>query len=108
MVIKRGSKTGVTIGRANELRSFTRHIWENKEFKHMEWSILSRDSKSGAFSARGDSGAAIVDAKGRLGGIRIGGSHYSETYDVTPIEPLLQSFEDHGFSKANLNPELSA
>ena len=110
MVIKRGRTTGLTIGRASELESFSRDIWGDGTTQiSKEWAILPRNSKSGAFSAKGDSGAAIVDGEGRLGGMLNGGSSFSETSDVSyasPIHSLLDSFKRHGFGKANLSPEL--
>jgi hypothetical protein len=112
MVIKRGGATGVTIGRATELESFSRNILDDGTTQiSMEWAILPRNSKSGPFSAKGDSGAAIVDGAGRLGGIVNGGNSYSDINDISyasPIYPLLDSFQRHGFGKANLSPELPA
>ena len=72
-----------------------------------EWSILPHDKKSGPFSA----GAAIVDGEGRLGGIVSGGTYYSESLDITyasPIDVLLDGFQQWGFGKANLSPDLPA
>ena len=110
MVIKRGGATGITIGRATELASFSRNICDDGTTQiSMEWAILPRNSKSGPFSAKGDSGAAIADGKGRLGGIVNGGNSYSDINDISyasPIDPLLESFKYYGFSKANLSPEL--
>ena len=37
-----------------------------------EWCVLPRNSKSGSFSARGDSGFAVIDGIGRVSGIITG------------------------------------
>ena len=112
MVIKRGRTTGLTAGRANELASISRIMFEGGTPQiSKEWSILPYDKKSGPFSARGDSGAAIVDGKGRLGGIVTSGTSYTTTLDITyasPIDVLLDSFQECGFGKVNLSPELPA
>lgn len=118
MVIKRGSTTGLTIGRANQLESFARTYWDDGTTQtSKEWPILPRNKESGAFSLKGDSGAAIADGKGRLGGMLTGGTAYSDdnpfsdTFDITyatPIDPLLSSFQHHGFGMVNLNPELES
>ena len=112
MVMKRGRTTGLTVGRANELASFSRIMFKCGA-RHMskEWSILPYDKKSGPFSAGGDSGAAIVDGQGRLGGIVTGGTSYTTTLDITyasPIDVLLDSFQQWDFGKVNLSPELPA
>ena len=68
----------------------------------MEWAILPYDQKSRAFSAPGDSGATIVDSKGRIGGLLTGGAGKTEedpdstdiTY-ATPFYWLLQRIQTH-------------
>ena len=112
VVVKRGRTTGLTIGRATELESFSRIVFEGVP-PHIskEWAILPYDKKSGPFSDGGDSGAAIVDGHGRLGGIVTGGTSYSSSLDVTyapPIDGLLDSFRQWGFDNVNLSPELPA
>jgi hypothetical protein len=64
----------------------------------MQWAILPYDHKSGAFSAPGDSGAVIVDDKGRIGGLLTGGAGQRESTDVTYASPfywLLQRIKSH-------------
>ncbi len=74
-VIKDGSTTGVTIGRASGIMSFVREYSEDGSHEtSKEWPILPYDKKSGAFSAPGDSGAVIVDGLGRFGGLLTGGA----------------------------------
>ena len=107
MVIKDGSTTGVTIGRANGIMSFVREYSNNNcHQESKEWAILPYDHKSGPFSARGDSGAVVVDGQGRIGGIITGGSGTTSSTDisyVTPIGFLLKSIKAN-FPDAHLNP----
>ena len=106
MVIKNGSKTGRTIGRANGIFSYTRYYLENSPgFISKEWAILPADKKSGPFSAPGDSGSVVVDGSGRIGGLLTGGGGVTETSDITyatPISFILERLEAFGF-KANFN-----
>jgi hypothetical protein len=68
IVIKNSCTTGVTIGCATGANSFVREYFPNgRQETSMEWAILPYNHKSGAFSAPGDSGAIIVDGKGRIG-----------------------------------------
>ena len=110
MVMKRGGKTGLTVGRANEIISYSRTLTaEGASQTTKEWSILPYDKKSSPFSATGDSGAAIVDGRGRLGGMVTSGMSYTASLDVTyttPTDMLFHSFTLWGFGKANLSPEL--
>jgi hypothetical protein len=88
MVIKRGLKTGLTVGRANNIISYTRKYFEGippKDSK--EWSIVGYD-KSRAFSEKGDSGAAIVDGQGRIGGLLTGGAGIKTSLDITYATPI--------------------
>jgi hypothetical protein len=73
MVIKRGRTTSLTVGRANNVFSFTRRYFGDSRVSK-EWAILPFDSKSGAFSEKGDSGSVVVDGAGRIGGLLTGGS----------------------------------
>jgi hypothetical protein len=79
IVIKNGCTTGVTIGRATGVKSFVREYFPDGTRKtSMEWAILPYDHKFGGFSAAGDSGAIIVDGKGRIGGLLTGGAGQTE------------------------------
>ncbi len=64
-----------------------------------EWAILPRDSKSRAFSAKGDSGSVIVDGAGRIGGLLTSGAGSTPSSDpdvtyATPISFLLKRMQD--------------
>ena len=106
MVLKNGGKTGQTIGRANNVFSYTRYYFENSlDAISKEWAILPADSRPGTFSALGDSGSVIVDGRGRIGGLLTGGSGTTETYDITyatPVSFVLERLEAFGF-KADFN-----
>ena len=92
-VTKSGCATGVTIGRATGAKSFVREYFPDGTHQtSMEWAILPYDQKSRAFSAPGDSGAIIVDGKGRIGGLLTGGTGKTEedpdTTDITYATPF--------------------
>lgn len=107
MVIKNGSATGVTIGRASGIMSYVREYFENGDHQtSKEWPILPYDVKSGPFSAPGDSGAVIVDGRGWIGGLLTGGAGTKAKSDITyatPISFLLKSIKANGFPNAHLN-----
>ena len=93
-VLKRGAATDLTIGRANNIESYTRSYFKDGERISREWAILPYDFDSGAFSAPGDSGAAVVDGRGRIGGLVTGGCQ-DITY-ATPVDFLLKCMAEHG------------
>jgi hypothetical protein len=106
MVIKRGSTTGLTVGRANNIISYVRHYLGLEAKASKEWAILPRDSKSGVFSDKGDSGSVIVDGRGRIGGLLTGGAGATDSTDVTyatPISFLLKRMQGEGL---RLNEEV--
>lgn len=86
LVIKNGSATDVTIGRATGIFSFVRDDETGQE--SMEWAIYNYDHKSSVFSAPGDSGSIIVDGLGRIGGLLTGGTGKTEAFDVTYATPM--------------------
>ncbi|KAI6097141.1 hypothetical protein EV401DRAFT_2247385 [Pisolithus croceorrhizus] len=89
IVTKNGCTTGLTIGRATGVESFVRTYFpDGRQETSMEWAILPYSHKSGAFSAPGDSGAIIVDGKGRIGGLLTGGAGQTESTDVTYATPF--------------------
>ncbi|KAK0225014.1 hypothetical protein EDD85DRAFT_980166 [Armillaria nabsnona] len=112
MVIKRGNTTGLTVGRANDICSYARiYDDDDKAETSKEWAILPFDSKSGAFSEKGDSGSVIVDGLGRIGGLLTGGAGTTTSSDITyatPISFLLKRMQDSGLHKPNINPVLTA
>lgn len=75
VVIKNGPTTGLTIGHAVGIGSFTRRSLQDidEEFTSMELAIYSCD-KECAFSDPGDSGSIVADAKGRVVGLLTSGS----------------------------------
>ena len=111
MVLKRGIATDVTIGRGNNFFSFVRHYFKGKEPQTCkEWPILPYDQKSKAFSGQGDSGAVVVDGRGRISGLITSGSGDTDEFDITyatPIEFLMQRIAEQ-FPNAHLNPVVTA
>lgn len=108
LVIKRGHATGLTIGRANNILSY---FANGDVLTSKEWAILPFDSKSGSFSAKGDSGAVVVDGHGRIGGLLTGGAGSTRWTDIsyaTLIEFLLKRMADNGLYEPNINPDLTA
>ena len=103
-VMKRGGTTGLTVGRANDVLSYVRNDCDNSDTQtSREWAIFAHDSNSGPFSAEGDSGAAIVDCFGRLGGLLTGGAGITGSPDVTYATPasfILDSLEANGYKVA--------
>ncbi|KAK0458222.1 uncharacterized protein EV420DRAFT_1544249, partial [Desarmillaria tabescens] len=112
MVIKHGNTTNLTVGRANDICSYARNYYnDDKAETSKEWAILPFDSKSGPFSAKGDSGSVIVDGQGRIGGLLTGGAGAMSSSDITyatPISFLLKRMQENGLHKPNINPVLTA
>jgi len=83
IVIKDGNTIGVTIGRATGMQSFVRNEKTGEE--STELAIYGYVKKSGVFSAKGDSGALVVDGLGRMVGLLTGGTSkpLKETLDVS-------------------------
>ncbi|KAI0250099.1 hypothetical protein BJV78DRAFT_1347568 [Lactifluus subvellereus] len=109
MVIKRGNTTGLTVGRANNIYSYIRDDYgDGNAETSKEWAILPFDSKSGPFSAKGDSGSIIVDGLGRVGGLLTGGAGVTLSSDVTyatPIRFLLGRMQSR-LNRPHINPVL--
>lgn len=105
IVLKSGNATGVTIGRATGIESFVRD--EDSGETSMEWAVYNYDSKSGVFSAPGDSGSMVADGFGRMCGMLTGGSGKTETSDVTYVTPMFQLWEWvwEEFPNARLYPD---
>ncbi|KAG8824813.1 hypothetical protein FRC17_009021, partial [Serendipita sp. 399] len=89
LVVKSGNATGTTLGRANGVFSIVRKYSLDRSVDQtsMGWAILPYDSKSGAFSAPGDSGSIIADIRGRIGGMLTGSSGNTKSSDVTYATP---------------------
>ena len=111
MVIQRGYASGLTVGRLNNIRSFRRTYFEGIPGQmSKEVAVFPRDSKAGPFSKCGDSGAAVVDGRGRLAGILMGGTgggtiSISDCTYVTSINFILDRLSHYGL-KANLFPSI--
>jgi len=107
MVIKNGAATGLTVGRANNVRSAVHYYYKDDIPDYsMEWAILPFDRRSGAFSAPGDSGACVADGRGRIGGIITSGAGWTPEKDITyatPIASIMKAIK-HRFPNAHLNP----
>ncbi|KAG8980698.1 hypothetical protein FRB90_007531 [Tulasnella sp. 427] len=107
MVLKRGCTSGLTVGCINNLHSVLRKAFKTKPEEYSkEVTVLPHTHKSGSFSEAGDSGAAVVNGWGAVGGMLTGGSGSSEASDcayVTPIAFLLKCLEENGF-RANIFP----
>ena len=102
VVVKRGRGTNLTIGRACDLSAYVRNYFDDQDPQtSKEWAIYTYDSLSDPFSEEGDSGSAIVDCFGRLGGLLTGGNRgHSLDSDVTyatPISFILNSLKANGY-----------
>ena len=86
-------KRGRTFGRASGIDSYIRTYRHKNAAPETprEWTIISYDNKSGAFSARGDSGSVVVDGRGRIGGLLTGGDGITQNLDLTYATPTIFS-----------------
>ncbi|KAG8733123.1 hypothetical protein FRC10_000413 [Ceratobasidium sp. 414] len=111
-VIMRGGTSGLTVGRANNIFSYTRsYDGGDSAGTSKEWAILSYESQQCAFSAQGDSGSVIADGLGRIGGLLTGGAGTIDSLDVsyvTPISFILKRMQENGILEPNVNPVLTA
>ncbi|TFY58857.1 hypothetical protein EVG20_g7998 [Dentipellis fragilis] len=114
IVFKNGGKTGMTIGRANRVSSYTRNYLAGQYHESREWPIIPTDLYRGAFSDRGDSGSCVADVFNRVGGIITGGAFDPKSHDgadvtyVTPISVIMNVLHrTERFKHAHLNPVLA-
>jgi hypothetical protein len=111
VVFKNGAKTGTTIGKANNVSSYTRNYFAGQYQESREWAVIPTDRHSGAFSTKGDSGSCVADVYQGIGGILTGGAGATESSDVTYITPI--SFimkilhDSKRFQYAHSNPDLA-
>jgi hypothetical protein len=111
VVFKNGAKTGMTIGKANNVSSYTRTYFASQYQESREWPVIPTDTQLGAFSTKGDSGSCVADAFSRIGGILTGGCGATESPDVTYVTPI--SFimkvlhNTKPFEHAHLSPDLA-
>ena len=83
IVVKNGKATGTTLGRLAGMESFIRTYPEYGIKKTaIGIAIYPYSNKDGAFSAPGDSGFIVVDSKGRIVGLLVGGAGATEETDV--------------------------
>ncbi|KAK6500718.1 hypothetical protein TWF506_003482 [Arthrobotrys conoides] len=91
---KHGPGSGITFGKGSRLSLYTRRIWEGREIKSREWGVIGITARSDVntspvFSSKGDSGACVADAYGRISGIITGGAGFREGVpDVTYVTPI--------------------
>ncbi|KIM38953.1 hypothetical protein M413DRAFT_29865 [Hebeloma cylindrosporum] len=84
MVLKNGNTSKLTVGRLNTIRSLVRYYFDGNPGEiSKEIAVLPRNSKSGPFSAPGDSGSVVVDGVGRICGILTGGDGATDVSDCT-------------------------
>ncbi|RXW21419.1 hypothetical protein EST38_g4429 [Candolleomyces aberdarensis] len=109
LVLKRGMGSGLTLGKGSGAMSYTRTYFEGSEPQvSREWAILPYDlhtihTSGEAFSSAGDSGSAVLDGRGRVGGILTGGAARAgadpDRHDITYATPaafLLEAFGKYG------------
>jgi len=87
-VVKNGSTTGTTVGRANGLESFTR-TYSDYGIEHTsnEIAVLPYDRAHGRFSDAGDSGSIVLARDGRIVGLLTGGAGPSDENSITYLTP---------------------
>ncbi|OJA10214.1 hypothetical protein AZE42_05511 [Rhizopogon vesiculosus] len=107
MVLKNSNTSNLTVGHMNTIRAFLREYFEGKPGKmSKEVGVFPRNSKSGLFSERGDSGSVVIDAIGRVCGILTGGDGTTDVSDctfVTSINFLIKRLAAFGIH-ANIFP----
>ena len=107
MVLKNGNTSNLTVGRLNTIRAFIREYAEGRPGQmSKKVGVLPRNSKSGPFSERGDSGSVVLDATGRVCGIITGSDGSTDVSDctfVTSINFLVKRLSEFGI-KANIFP----
>ena len=110
VVFKNGAKTDITIGKADNVSSYTRRYFSDTHVESREWPIIPTNKDSGPFSSNGDSGSCVADAFSRVGGILTGGCGATESSDVTYVTPISYIMEvlhkSKHFQHAYLNPIL--
>ncbi|KZP22711.1 hypothetical protein FIBSPDRAFT_471046 [Athelia psychrophila] len=88
IVVKNGRATSTTLGRLSGMESFVRTYTDYDTKKtSIEIAVYPYSNEDGAFSAPGDSGAIVVDSKGRAVGLLVAGAGAAEETDVTYLTP---------------------
>lgn len=88
--VKFGKSTGITRGRFSAIQS---HVNLPNSPGETEEHLFVNSSGNAPFSLPGDSGAWVLDASGRLGGLLIGGNESTNQSYVTPIYTVLKDIE---------------
>ncbi|KAF8331414.1 uncharacterized protein EI90DRAFT_3016408 [Cantharellus anzutake] len=88
-VLKQGRTTNVTVGKVLRVIAYVRkYFTEHDIAMSKELAVIPLDKESGPFSAKGDSGAVVVDGMGRIAGILTGGGGATDCSDVTYVTPI--------------------
>jgi len=88
IALKRGKKTGLTVGRVNNVDSFIRTYWNDGTVDtSMELPIFGYESRTKPFSKPGDSGSVVIDNMARVIGIITGGVGATMSSDITYVTP---------------------
>ena len=86
IVVKHGSATNFTFGRASGIKSFIREYKDGAIYStSCEIAVYSYSYMDHAFSAPGDSGSVVADANHRIVGMIIGGAGKGDDSDVTYV-----------------------
>jgi hypothetical protein len=118
-VFKNGGRTGMTIGKVNNVSSYTRTLFQDQYHESREWPVVplktDKDWFARPFSKKGDSGSCVFDVLSRFCGMITGGSGDEQVEidspDVTYITPMpfvmdvLRATEL--FRNTDLNPTLA-
>ena len=108
IVLKCGRTTGLTVGRATTLASYTRKYFANNNIAvSKEWTILFFDKSSSPFSANSDSGSVVVDGAGRVVDILAGGAGIRDSKDITYVTPYPLSWRSSAATSLSLRPTSS-
>ncbi|KAH7128949.1 hypothetical protein EDB81DRAFT_764100 [Dactylonectria macrodidyma] len=116
LVGKRGQRSKLTYGLANNVTSLMREVVDNIEFVSEEWCILGpkpcgwMTDRRHCFCGLGDSGSCIWDLQSRVGGMLTSASGdptYGgiDTAYATPMEWLLEDMRAYGYDVEILDGE---
>ncbi|TCD60356.1 hypothetical protein EIP91_010316 [Steccherinum ochraceum] len=98
VVFKNGKTTGLTVGLAHNILSFTRSWGRSGVSISRGWAITSFDWKSTPFALAGDSGSVVVNGKGQIGGMITSGSGHEGACDLiyaTPVSCILDTIRSY-------------
>ena len=90
MVAKMGPITGLTWGRANEVKSVR---LTDPDVVSKEWCVVGLPT-SQSFSKKGDSGSVVFDLEGHIGGIMTSGAGWNDRMDTTYVTPMVWLLRD--------------